>query len=280
MTINSYFFNAVQSGGTYDRIYNAEDFSSYLNQLVGNGVFPNPSSQLKVSASSGMNVVVGAGSGWINGHKMVNTADLTLTVGASDVLLNRMDAVVMYLDLDTRTMGVEVKQGTPTASTPTAPALVRTSTRYELCLATVLVAKQTSAITTSMITDTRTNGSLCGIVQGLIQQMDTTDLWQQQQEAFNEWFESVQQQFQEGKQFKKLEAVHAVVGGQNVYDITDYIPTYSYLYDILELYVNGLHLTANEYTQNGSTVTITKQLQWAGDVLDIVVYKSVDPDAN
>ena len=280
MAINSYFFNAVQSGGTYDRIYNAEDFSSYLNQLVGNGVFPNPSSQLKVVASTGMNVVVGAGSGWINGHKMVNTADLTLTVGASDVLLNRMDAVVMYLDLDTRTMGVEVKQGTPTASTPTAPALVRTSTRYELCLATVLVAKQTSAITTSMITDTRTNGSLCGIVQGLIQQIDTTDLWQQQQEAFNEWFESVQQQFQEGKQFKKLEAVHAVVGGQNVYDITDYIPTYSYLYDILELYVNGLHLTANEYTQDGSTVTITKHLQWAGDVLDIVVYQSVDPDAN
>lgn len=280
MAINSYFFNAVLDGSTYDRIYNAEDFSSYLNQLVGNGVFPNPSSQLKVVASTGMNVVVGAGSGWINGHKMVNTADLTLTVGASDVLLNRMDAVVMYLDLDTRTMGVEIKQGTPTAGTPTAPALVRTSTRYELCLATVLVAKQTSAITTSMITDTRTNGSLCGIVQGLIQQIDTTDLWQQQQEAFNEWFESVQQQFQEGKQFKKLEAVRTAHGGQSVHNITDYIPTYSYLYDILEIYVNGLHLTANEYTQNGSTVTITKHLQWEGDVLDFVVYQSVDPDAN
>ena len=136
MAIEGYFFNAIENEGTYDRIYNAEDFTSYLNQIVGNGVFPNPSTQLQVRASSGMNVIVGAGSGWINGHKIVNTADLTLTVTASDVLLNRIDRVIFYVDMDAREMGIEVKAGT-LAATPVAPALVRNNSRYEMCLAQI-----------------------------------------------------------------------------------------------------------------------------------------------
>ena len=85
MAISSYFFNAIESGGVYDRVYNAEDFSNYLDLLVGNGVFPNPTTNLQVRASTGMDVIVGAGSGWINGHKMVNSADLVLSIDASDV---------------------------------------------------------------------------------------------------------------------------------------------------------------------------------------------------
>ena len=65
MAVNSYFFNAVLNDGVYDRIYNAEDVTSYLANIVGNGVFPNPSTQLQVRAGTGMQVIVGAGSGWI-----------------------------------------------------------------------------------------------------------------------------------------------------------------------------------------------------------------------
>ena len=56
MAIKGYFFNAVESGGTYDRVYNAEDVTSYLDLIVGSGVFPNPSTNLQVRASTGMNV--------------------------------------------------------------------------------------------------------------------------------------------------------------------------------------------------------------------------------
>jgi len=140
MAIQSYFFNAVKDGDTYDRIYNAEDVTSYLDLLVSNGVFPNPSTNLQVRASTGMNVIVGAGSGWINGHKMINTADMSVSIAASDVQLNRIDAVIFYVDLSTRSMGIEVKTGTP-AETPAPPALVRTNQRYELCLAQISVNK-------------------------------------------------------------------------------------------------------------------------------------------
>ena len=279
MAIEGYFFNAIEDEGTYDRVYNAEDVTSYLDQIVGNGVFPNPSTQLQVRASSGMNVIVGAGSGWINGHKIVNTADLTLTVTASDVLLNRIDRVIFYVDMDAREMGIEVKAGT-LAATPVAPALVRNNSRYEMCLAQIIVNKQITAITAAMITDTRGNSNLCGYVQGLIQQVDTSTLWTQQQEAFDTWFDGVQTQFEAGKLFKKLEGIYTTTQANEAsFNVLDYVPSYAFAYDILEIFINGFHLNLNEFTLSNNTVTLETPIEEAGAVIDFVVYKSVDPDA-
>lgn len=279
MAIKSYFFNAILEGGVYDRIYNAEDVTSYLDKIVGSGVFPNPSTQLQVRAGSGMNVIVGAGSGWINGHKLVNTADLTLTVPASDVVLNRIDAVIFYVDATLRTMGIEIKTGT-LAANPVSPTMTRTDARWELCLAQISVPKQASAVTTSQITDTRGNSQLCGYVQGLIQQVDTSTLWEQQQAAFDEWFDAVKSQFEQGKLFKKVEGIYTTqTANEDTFTVTTYVPTYSSVYDILEVYINGLHLTSNDYRMENGAVVLTKPIEKAGAVVDFVVYKSVDPDA-
>ena len=279
MAIQSYFFNAVESGGVYDRIYNAEDVTSYLNQLVGNGVFPTPSTQLQVSASSGMNVVVKAGSGWINGHKMVNTTDMILTIDQSDVLLPRIDRVIFYVDYTLRQMGITVLKGTP-AATPTYPALTRTNLRYEMCLADIRVNKQISAITAAMITDRRADSRICGYVAGLITQMDTTTMWQQWQAQFTEWMSAVQDQFVAGKAYKKLEGIYTTrTANEASFNVQTYIPTYSFAYDILEVYINGIHLNGNEYTLSGNTVTLETPIQSAGAVVDFVVYKSYDPEA-
>lgn len=276
MAVNGYFFNAVLSGGVYDRTYNAEDMTSYLNQLVGNGVFPNPSTQLQVRASSGMNVIVGAGSGWINGHKMVNTADLTLTITAADVVLNRIDAVIFYVDLTTRSMGISVKTGT-IASSPVAPTMTRTNARYEMCLAQISVPKQATSITAAQITDTRANSDLCGIVQGLVQQIDTTTLWEQQQAVFNEWMQSVQTQFDQFKAFKKLEGIYTTQSAnEDSFNVQTLIPSYAFAYDILEVYINGIHLTGNEYTLSNNVVTLETPVEKAGSVIDFVVYHMVN----
>ena len=277
MAILGYFFNAVESGGEYDRVYNAEDFTAYLENLVGNGVFPNPSTQLQVRAGTDMNVIVGAGHGWINGHKMVNTADLTLAIDSSDVLLNRIDDIIFYVDYSTREMGVEVKKGTP-ASTPTAPSLTRTTTRYEMCLAQISIPKQITAITTALITDTRGNSNLCGFVQGLIQQMDSTTLFAQWQAQFEAWFEAAKAEFQQGKVFKKIEGIYNTqTSNENTFNVLNYVPQYSYLYDILEVYVNGIHLNGNQYTLRNSTVVLASPVA-TGTNITFEVYKSVSDD--
>ena len=276
MAISSYFFNAIQSGGVYDRVYNAEDFTRYLDLLVGNGVFPNPTTMLQVRASSGMEIIVGAGSGWINGHKIVNSSDLILEVDTSDVILNRIDAVIFYVDHTTRDMGIEIKKGT-LAQNPVAPTMQRDDDRWELCLAQIAVDKQTSEITASMITDTRGNSELCGFVQGLVQQASTTTLFQQWQAMFDEWFDAVRQQFEDGKLFKKVEGIHTTTqANESVFTVTDYVPTYAYAYDILEVFINGIHLTGSEYTLNSGVVTLATPIEEAGAVVDFVVYKSVD----
>lgn len=278
MAIQSYFFNAVESGGVYDRIYNAEDVTSYLNELVGDGVFPNPSTQLQVRQLSWMSIVVGAGSGWIQGHKMVNTADMILTLDASDVLLNRIDSVIFYVDYNSRTMGIEVLKG-ELAQNPVPTALTRTNTRYEMCLAQISVPKKTTAILNSMITDTRGDADLCGFVQGLIQQMDTTTMFAQWQAQFDEWFEGVQQQFREGKQFKKLEGVYTTQSAnESTFNAQTYVPHYNFAYDILEVFVNGIHLNGNEYTLTNSVVTLETPIEDPGSTVTFVVYQSYDPD--
>lgn len=276
MAIQSYFFNAVLNDGTYDRTYNAEDLTSYLDLLVGNGVFPNPSTMLQVRAGSGMNVIVGAGAGWINGHKLINTADLTLAVAASDVILNRIDAVVFYVDFNAREMGVAVKTGTLAAS-PVAPTLQRDSSRYEMCLAQINVLKQSTSILASQIVDTRGNSNLCGYVQGLIQQADTTTLFESWQNGFETWFEAIQSQFEQGKVFKRLEGqVTTTEANQATFNVLTYVPDYAFAYDTLDVYINGLHLNGNEYTLSNAVVTLATPIQKAGAVVTFVVYKSVD----
>ena len=278
MAINYYFFNAVESGGVYDREYNAEDVTSYLSGLVGNGVFPTPSTALQVSASTGMTVLVGAGKGWINGHKIENTAALTLVVDAADVVLNRIDDVIFYVDHTTRSMGIEIKKGT-LAATPTAPTLQRDSDRWELCLAQIYVAKQTAAITAAMITDTRMNSTLCGYVQGLIQQVDTTTLWQQQQDAFDTWFASVQSQLQTALAVRRLEATYQTISSnEDTFTVTDYIATYSYVYDILDIYINGIHLTSDEYSNTAGVITLVTPIVSPGAVVEFCVTQSYDPN--
>lgn len=276
MAIQSYFFNAVLNDGVYDRVYNADDLTSYLDLLVGNGVFPNPSTMLQVRASSGMNVIVGAGAGWINGYKLINTADMTLTLDASDVLLNRIDLIIFYVDFNQRTMGIEIKKGT-NALNAVAPTLQRDNTRYEMCLAQIAIDKQITDITAAQITDTRSNSALCGYVQGLIQQADTTTLFESWQHGFETWFQGIQDQFVEGKVFKRLEGqVTTTQANQAVFDVLDYIPSYSFAYDGLDVYINGIHLNGNEYSLSNSTVTLAIPIQKAGAVVTFVVYKSVD----
>ena len=266
MAVSGYFFNAVLSGGVYDRTYNAEDMTSYLADLVGNGVFPNPSSSLQVRAGTGMQVIVGAGAGWINGYKLVNTADMTLSIDAADPVLARRDLVIFYLDHSTRSMGIAVKKGTASNS-PVEPTLTRSATRYEMCLARIRVNAGMTSITDARIDDYRMNSQLCGIVQGLIQQVDTTTLWQQQQDEFNYFMSQL-------APWTKLEGIYRTqVNGETTFTVTDYVPDY-YSQDILEIYVSGEHLSMQDYTLDpvNAVVTLTGVSVRAGAVIDFVVY--------
>lgn len=285
MAISGYFFNALKVNDEYDRIYNAEDVTSYLDKLVGNGVFPNPSNQLQVTAAGGMGITVNAGQGWINGHKMINSAAIPYALSASDALLNRIDRVVFYADYTAREMGIEVKQGTP-ATNATAPALVRDSTRYEMSLATVTITKGATTVTQANITDTRGDSDVCGFVQGLVQQADTSMLFTQwdaagraqiesNQTAWDEWLDEVKQALVSGTLDLQRQTTNITTGNDTVssIDIDQLLPSFNYAVDYLDVYINGLKLTTNDYTMSGARVTFTVPITHAGTVIEVTIWQ-------
>lgn len=191
------FFNAEQnSAGEYDRTYLAEDIAAYFSSFVGTGVYANSADNLKVYPLEGMNLQVRAGKGWINGYYYENDSDLGLTLDNADGAQSRIDSVVLRLDLTNRYIRIFVKKGAYSSS-PIAPSLTRNAEVWELQLATIQVDAGAAEITAANITDTRMDSKVCGIVKGVIEQIDTTALFSQYDDEFTTWFESIKGQLSE-----------------------------------------------------------------------------------
>ena len=198
MALTYGFFDAELVQGQYDRVYDAAEFAQYFSLLIKNGVFPDPSTNLQVKASSptaNMNVNIEAGYGWINGYWAKNDSPYTLTIQPAHGSLNRIDAVVLRWVSSTRSMEFDVLTGTPNAS-PQIPNLTRTVEIYELMLASITVANGATSIAQASITDKRPDSSVCGWVTSLIENIDTTDLFAQFEDAFETWFDNIKGQLE------------------------------------------------------------------------------------
>lgn len=195
MAFTSAFFDAELVGGEYDRVYSAEKFAEYFASFIANGVFPDPSTNLQVVANTvnDMNILVSPGMGWINGYYCKNDDSYPLAVQAASGTLNRIDAVVIGWSRTNREITTYIKTGTPSRY-PMAPSLTRNADLYELMLATIIVQAGVTKVTQSMIVDKRADTSVCGWVAGVVQQIDTTNLFAQYDDAFRTWFEDIQSQ--------------------------------------------------------------------------------------
>lgn len=198
MSYTSGFFDAVDlGGGDYDREYSAAVFAHYFSLLVKNGVFPDPSTgmQVKASSSPDMHVSVQPGSGWVNGYYITvpENGPEVLTVPTANPSLSRIDSVIMGLNYVEREIQLYIKSGAVSAS-PSAVSLQRDNDLYEMELAQITVAAGVASISQANITDMRQNTSRCGIVKGTIDQIDTTDLFAQYDDAFQTWFADIQAQ--------------------------------------------------------------------------------------
>ena len=280
MTIRYGFFNSVSK----DRKYDADDFNYLLRKLISNGVFASPSNNLQVTAGTGMNIIIKKGEARLDWKWFISDSDEILQIDAADVSLNRMDRIVIRIDFTARTIGFAIKKGTG-ATNPIIPDIQRDTTMFELGLAVVSVPKQTTALTQSLITDTRLDAGVCGVVTGLIDQVDTTTLFNQYQTAFQEdhtfnntafntWFSGIKEQMSTSTLIRKFTNIITSTAGQKVFNIG--ISGYNTTLDILEVYINGLRTAETiDYTHDATQITLTKALD-AGQQLEVVVWKSID----
>lgn len=211
MSVTSGFFNATattdaNNNVTYDKEYDASQFAKYFALLVHNGVFADTPTCLKVmqNETASMGVIIKPGFGWINGYWVQNDTDIAIPIDAADTSLGRIDIVVAGLNLSTRAITLYLKKGVQ-ASSPIVPTLQRDSLVYEIELAQIAIGANTINITDSLITDERLNDSVCGIVTGIVDKVNTTDLYNQiksdldgfksvNEAAFTTWFNTMQDQ--------------------------------------------------------------------------------------
>lgn len=180
MAEQSFPFDSEIVNGVPDRGYVSEIFRRYFGAFIGNGIFPNPSEQLQVFALSPeiMQIEIKTGMAFTEGAFYYNDDSLILPIADSDPVLNRIDAVVVQCDYLQRQVTCKVITGTP-ATNPVHYTPVRNADFFELLLAEVYVPFASIAVTQSNITDYRLNSDVCGIVTGVLQQIDTTTVFNQ-----------------------------------------------------------------------------------------------------
>ena len=190
------FFDAQLVGDSYDRVYLAAQFAAYFASFIRNGIFGHSMQQLEVSQQdvSDMSIKVLGGQAWINGYWYRNTGDYTMNLDIADGVLSRIDTIVLRWSNSDRAMYLHVIKGTPSAN-PTAPAIVRDADYYDLGLAQVSIPAGCIRVTQAQITDLRLNNNYCGLVTGLVDQIDLTDLWNQFEQYFYEFKEKYQKEF-------------------------------------------------------------------------------------
>ena len=283
MALKYGFFDSVDG----DRKYSASDIGEYFLKLISNGVFATPANAMQVKATTTPSMGVYVTSGWafINCKYLHNTAAYPLTITTADQAYPRIDRVVMQMNpaLDARACSIYVKSGQASTS-PTAPSLTRVNGgTWELSLAQIYVAAGATSIAQSDITDERANTSVCGYVTGLIDQIDTTDLFAQydaafdaKEQEFEEWWDAVREEVYTATNTVRKYTRTAQTTGTNTTSMPIGIAAYT-SNDILNVYVNGIRLCEDiEYTVSDSTVTFTTALDVSGTPVTFEVIKSID----
>lgn len=181
----SFFFDAELVDDEWDRAYLSSDFASYFATFIGNGVFPNPATNLQIVAiDNDMNIRIKPGKAFLNGRMYENTEEIIITLDPANGIYNRIDRIVIRCDYLQRIITAKVKKG-EIANTPNPKEITRNSDYFEIALADVKINKGIIKVTQADILDLRLNSELCGIVHGTVDQVDTTAIFNQYLQWYN-----------------------------------------------------------------------------------------------
>ena len=132
MSVSSGFFNSLNG----DRKYNAAQMSAIFDGLIIDGVFASIGTAFAVKAAGGLTVNVGIGKAWFDHTWTVNDSILPMTAPEAEVLLDRIDAVVLEVNgmESIRENTIKFVKGNP-SSAPSRPTLTNEGNvhQYPLC---------------------------------------------------------------------------------------------------------------------------------------------------
>lgn len=298
MAIRCGFFNSVNK----DRLYPAEDMNEPYNGLVSNGVMATPqgtpSNHLQIFGDNKMIVTVKAGRGIFYDKWFISDSDIAITVEPNNNISPRIDSIIVRIDKRTsvRAGSIILLKGTP-ASQPTPPTINDIENVKDYRLANITVNPGVTVIGQDVINDRR-GSSECPWVTSLVQQVDTSTLYEQWNTAykkyydetekkwdryytesdaeFNEWFQHIKETLSTATLIRTFTSVYTTKE-QDETVIPIGIELYNKELDILNVFVNGLKLVVGlDYTiNNHENITLTLPLD-KNQPIAFEVLKSVD----
>lgn len=182
------FYNALN----HDRRYNAIQVSSIFDGIIKDGIFMSIGGHMNVKATgNGFNIVVESGRAWFNHTWSLLDADYPMVVPPSDVLEDRIDAVVLEVNenVDVRQNFIKIISGTP-AEHPTKPALTNNLDIHQYALAYITVPANSVTLTQSNVENAVGLGST-PFVTGILETINIDDLIAQWKSQWSDWTEEV-----------------------------------------------------------------------------------------
>ena len=183
MSLTGGFFNSKD----HDRRYNAETISRLFDGIIEDGVYETYGDKFIVRQASGMDVTIGSGRAWFDHCWIHNDTKYRISIDSSEVVLDRLDTIVIDVDHSTsvRAVSFKVVRGIP-ASSPVAAELVNEEDHKQHPICRILVKAGATEITQANITNL-VGTSACPFVIGVLKTINAEELLTQWEQDYKEW---------------------------------------------------------------------------------------------
>ena len=189
MAVTYGFYNALN----HDRLYDAIQMSSIFDGIIRDGIFSTIGDTMIVtSPEDGMYVNVGSGRAWFNHTWTLNDTDYPIEAEQAEVVLDRIDAVILEVDssAEVRANSIKFLKGTP-SSNPVKPTLTHNAEVNQYALAYVRIRAGQTTIFQSDIENT-VGTDETPFITGVLQQVSIETLLKQWEAEFNTYFTNFQ----------------------------------------------------------------------------------------
>lgn len=189
MSVTYGFYNSLNG----DRKYNSLQIAQIFDGIIYDGVFISIGDRLTVAENEGMTVVVKPGRAWFDHTWTLNDADYPITAEASNLLLPRIDAVILEINETNRENNIKFLTGTA-ASSPQKPTLTNSADIHQYALAYVTIPAGSTEITRSQI-ENAVGTSGTPYATGVMQTMDIDELIAQWNSQWTDWTDTAEDDF-------------------------------------------------------------------------------------
>lgn len=185
--LTSGFFNSLNG----DRKYDARQMSEIFDGIIRDGIFASIGTNFAVKADTGLNLNIGIGRAWFNHVWIYNDAVYEINAEQSELLLNRIDVVVIEIDHSesVRNGTIKIIKGTP-ASEPKRPIMQHTHTLHQYPLAEIYRKANVDVITQADI-NSLIGTSETPFVTGILEVANIDSIVAQWQAQWSVWFDGI-----------------------------------------------------------------------------------------